>query len=230
MQSKIFTWLGREFVSISGESTSGGTPAEQAQELFRRFDGELRGMGLSLENTVRTRLWGKDRDSRNRGSAERVKVLSGKSRSASSSYIAPVHFDGDGAVAIDLIAMKPDRPSDQKTLREYDPPIVPLRYLTYGSLVFLSGVTTEKGDLGAQLTDILPRIEASLNDAGSSWDDAALVSFYLHRTHQVEQLADLFNDIVQADIPAMEYAFVDGYSSEGKLVEIEVTAVQTGAR
>lgn len=42
-------------------------------------------MGLSLNNAVRTRLWGTDRESRNQGSNERVRVLSGKARSVSSS-------------------------------------------------------------------------------------------------------------------------------------------------
>ncbi len=29
---------------------------------------------------------------------------------------------------------------------------------------------------------------------------------------------------INAPIPLMEYGFVDGYSAEGKLVEVEVTA------
>ncbi len=224
MRKNIFQWLGREFVALSCEGKAGLTPTEEAQEIFSRFDEELRAMGLSLENTVRTRLWGRDRESRNLGSNERVKVLSGKARSASSSYIAPRHFDSGACVALDLLAMSPSRRGDEKTLKEYDPPIVPLRYLIYDSVVFLSGVTAVLPTLGDQLADILPRISGSLNDAGSSWNKAVKVSFFLHRSQKLENLKGLFGKTVTAQSPQMEYAFVDGYSAEGKLIEIEVTA------
>ena len=78
--------------------------------------------------------------------------------------------------------------------------------------------------LDEQLDNILPRIEDSLKNAGSSWDRVAKVSFFLHRSQRVETLKELFSNRVTAEIPAMEYSFVDGYSSEGKLCEVEVTA------
>ena len=109
MTKKIFSWLGKEFVELSSEAKSGGTAADQAREIFQRFDQELRFIGLSLDNTARSRLWGRDRESRNLGSNERVKILSSKARSASSSYIAPDHFDSGACVALDLLAMKPAR-------------------------------------------------------------------------------------------------------------------------
>ena len=224
MRKKIFYWLGKEFVALSCEGKAEATAAREAREIFRRLDEELRGMGLSLENTVRTRLWGRDRESRNLGSDERVKILSGKARSASSSYISPSHFDSNARVALDLLAMKPSRSGLEKTLKEYEPPIVPLRYLAYDSVVFLSGVTAVLPALPDQLADILPRIAASLTDAGSSWDKAVKVSFFLHRSQKLEILKELFQRTVKANIPRTEYAFVDGYSAEGKLVEIEVTA------
>jgi len=224
MQKRIFSWLGKEFVELSGEARPAVTAAEEARELFQRFGQELETQGLSLDNTVRSRLWGRDRESRDQGSNERVKVLSGKARSASSSYIAPAHFDSNAKVAIDLLAMRPSRSDAEKFLKEYDPPIVPLRYLTYDSVVVLSGVTAVLATLDEQLDNILPRIEDSLKNAGSSWDRVAKVSFFLHRSRRVETLKELFSERVAAKIPAMEYSFVDGYSSEGKLCEVEVTA------
>ena len=225
MRKKIFQWLGREFVALSCEGKKSSTATEEAQDIFRRFDGELREISLSLENTVRTRLWGKDRESRNLGSNERVKVLSGKARSASSSYIAPGHFDSEAHVALDLLAMRSSRPGLEKSLKEYDPPITPLRYLIYDSVVFLSGVTAVLPTLADQMADILPRISGSLTDAGSSWDKAVKVSFYLHRSQSLETLKGLFQKTVKAKPPQMDYSFVDGYSAEGKLIEIEVTAL-----
>lgn len=224
MRKKIFQWLGKEFVALSCEGKAGLATKEQSQDIFRRFDEELRLMGLSLENTVRTRLWGRDRQSRNLGSDQRIRVLSGKARSTSSSYIAPGYFDSDAQVALDLLAMRPARPGLEKTLKEYDPPIVPLRYLIYDSVVFLSGVTAVLPTLVHQMADILPRITDSLRDAGSSWDKAVKVAFFLHRSQKLEALNEFFRKHVRSEIPQMEYGFVDGYSAEGKLIEIEVTA------
>jgi enamine deaminase RidA (YjgF/YER057c/UK114 family) len=168
MRKKIFQWLGKEFVSLSAEGRPAKSAADEARNLFQRLEDELKDLGLSLDNTVRTRLWGRDRQSRDQGSTERVRILSGKARSASSSFISPVHFDSDARLAIDLLAMRPSRSDLQKYLKEYDPPITPLRYLTYDSVVFLSGVTAVLPTLEEQMADILPRIEGSLKDAGSA--------------------------------------------------------------
>jgi len=224
MRKRIFTWLGKEFVELSGEAKPAANASIEAQELFRRFDEELKLHDLSLDNTVRSRLWGRDRQSRDLGSNERVKTLSGKARSASSSYIAPSHFDSTAKVAVDLLAMRPSEPNLRKRIVEYDPPIVPIRFLVYDSIVVLSGVTTVLPTLEEQLDNILPRIAGSLSDAGSSWEKVARVSFYLHRSQALEHLKALFARRVTAKIPQMEYCFVEGYSSEGKFCEVEVTA------
>jgi enamine deaminase RidA (YjgF/YER057c/UK114 family) len=224
MRKRIFSWLGRDFVELSAEAKPGASAAIEAQELFQRFDDELKPQGLSLDNTVRSRLWGRDRESRDLGSDERVKILSGKARSSSSSYIAPAHFDSDAKVAVDLLAMKPSRQDMQKRIVEYDPPIVPIRFLVYDSVVVLSGVTTVLPTLEEQLDNILPRITGSLKEGGSSWDRVARVSFYLHRSQTIEKLNELFEKRVQAPVAQREYCFVDGYSSVGKLCEVEVTA------
>jgi enamine deaminase RidA (YjgF/YER057c/UK114 family) len=224
MRKRIFTWLGKEFVELSGEARPAANATIEAQELFQGINRELQQHGLSLDNTVRSRLWGRDRQSRDLGSNERVKTLSGKARSASSSYIAPSHFDSTAKVAVDLLAMRPSQPNLRKRIVEYDPPIVPIRFLVYDSVVVLSGVTTVLPTLEEQLDNILPRIAGSLTDAGSSWDKVARVSFYLHRSQALEHLKALFAQRVAAKIPQMEYCFVDGYSSEGKFCEVEVTA------
>ena len=224
MRKKLFQWLGNEFIELSGEARTAATAALEAQELFQRLGRELAAHGLSLDNTVRSRLWGRDRESRDMGSKERVRILSGKARSASSSYISPGHFDSSAKVAVDLIAMKPESSRAEKRIVEYDPPIVPVRFLVYQSVVVLSGVTAVLPNLKAQFDDILPRITGSLKDAGSSWEKVARVSFYLHRSQTVEHCTDLFRQHVRAAIPQTEFSFVDGYSSEGKLCEIEVTA------
>ncbi len=224
MHKRIFTWLGKEFVELSGEAKAEANATIEAQELFQRFDQELKAHGLSLDNTVRSRLWGCDRQSRDLGSTERVKILSGKARSASSSYIAPGHFDSPAKVALDLLAMRPSVPSAEKRVVEYEPAIAPIRFLVYDSVVVLSGVTTVLPTLAEQFDNIFPRIAGSLADAGSAWDKVARVSFYLHRSQSLENLKALFGRHVTARIPQLEYCSVDGYSSEGKFCEVEVTA------
>lgn len=226
MRKRIFTWLGYEFIELSGEAAPGADAAAEARALFQRFDIELRPHGLSLDNTVRSRLWGRDRASRDAGSTERVKMLSGKARSASSSYIAPGHFDSQAKVAVDLLAMRPSSPDQPKQIVEYDPPIVPIRFLVYESVVVLSGVTTVLPTLAEQFDNILPRIAGSLRDAGSDWNKVAQVSFYMHRSQDLGNLKNLFSARVSAQVPRMEYVVVDGYSAEGKFCEVEVTATR----
>src|SRR5215475_5223731 len=131
MRTMLYPAFGHEFITVSGESRPGLPPDEAARDLFARCATELQAHGLSLDDTVRTRLWGRDRAARDGGSGERVKILSGKARSASS--ISPSHFDSAGAVAVDLWAM---RGAAQKTVKEYDPAIVPPRYIATGGLAF----------------------------------------------------------------------------------------------
>jgi enamine deaminase RidA (YjgF/YER057c/UK114 family) len=224
MRKRIFSWLGREFVELSAEAKPAANATVEAQQLFQRFDLELGSHGLSLDNTVRSRLWGRDRESRDLGSNERVKALAGKARSASSSYIAPIHFDSEARVALDLLAMRPSQQAAAKRIVEYDPPIIPIRFLVYDTVVVLSGVTTVLPTLEEQFDNIIPRISGSLKDAGSGWEKVARVSFYLHRSQPLEKLKAIFDGHVKAPVPQRGYCFVDGYSSPGKLCEVEVTA------
>jgi len=224
MHSRIFTWLGREFVELNGAAKPAANAGIETQQLFQTFNRELNLLGLSLDHTVRSRLWGRDRQSRDLGSVERVKILSGKARSASSSYIAPDHFDSSASVALDVIAMRPTMAGAQKRIVEYEPPIAPIRFLVYDSVVVLSGVTTVLPTLAEQFDNIFPRITGSLADAGTAWEKVARVSFYLHRSQSLDHLKALFSRHVSAKIPQLEYCFVDGYSSEGKFCEVEVTA------
>ena len=59
MKKRIFSWLGGEFIELSGEARLATSIEEETVSLFQSFEQELKAHGLSLENTVRTRLWGK---------------------------------------------------------------------------------------------------------------------------------------------------------------------------
>jgi enamine deaminase RidA (YjgF/YER057c/UK114 family) len=227
MRSYTLDWIGWEFVGLSCEARGGGTAREQALEAFEQCRQELKKHGLTLNDTVRTRLWSKTRESRDESSAVRVEVLSGPARAASSSFTAPDHFFTDALVGYDILAVKP-RPGIKKVIRENEPPRTPIRYMTLGPLLFLSGQTAVLPTLEMQVTtDILPRITAYLAEAKSGWDRVANVSCYLNRSQSPEELRRLFRKMVPIEPPRFEIVpYTDGYSAERKLVEIEITALR----
>ena len=218
--------LGMEFVTISLEGSANGSIQRETRAIFDRIEAELAESGLSLADTVRSRLWGRDRQARDEGSKERISVLSGAARSASSSYIDTAHFSSGARVAVDLVAMRPP-PGATKVLQEYEPQIVPLRYLTYGPVTFLSGVTSVEGDLAQQVAEIQESIGGSLASAGVSWADVVTASFYLHRGQQVATVDSVLVSYGQPAVTQTNIAYVEGYSTPGKLIEIEITAQRT---
>ena len=85
METKTFSWLGREFVEISGEAQAGASVESATAELFRIFEAALKTNDLSLENTVRMRVFGRDRQARTDATLARSKILSGSGRAANAS-------------------------------------------------------------------------------------------------------------------------------------------------
>ena len=221
MRMKSFDWLGRECVAVSCEGAAGAAGDAGVDGILDRIAEGIGRLGFSLDDTVRTRLWARDRESRNLGSQARSRRMSGSARSSSSSYIAPGHLDSDASVALDFIAM---RSGAGKKLVEYDPPIVPLRYLDLEGRVFLSGVTSTTGNLAEQVTEVCGLIRESLEHAGVSWGQAVLVSFFLHEAEDPAALKEAFERAVAPCPARTEWSFVEGYSAQGKLIEIEVTA------
>ena len=107
METKLFHWLGREFVEIRAEGRAGVAADTATEELFRKFDDELQLHGLSLDNCVRVRVWGPDKGARTLATAARSKILTGTKKVASSSFISQQWFDSDAVAGLELLAMKP---------------------------------------------------------------------------------------------------------------------------
>ncbi len=229
IRKEIVSWLGREFVFLSCEGAGGGTAGDQMEGIFDRFAAELHDDGLSLDRTVRTRLWAVDRKSRDLGSDVRAKYNVGQARAATSSYIMPGRFASEALVGLDLAALRPADAAARKILVESTPPRKPVSHLILDSLLVLSGKTVVLPTLAEQLDEILPRIAGILSEAGSGWNNVVNVSCYLHRSQSIESLRKGFAKWVKTPLPRMEIAAVEGYSAEGKLIEIEVTA-DTAAR
>lgn len=224
MKTSLLDWIGWEFVEVRCEARNGATAAEQGDAVFEQARAALAQHGLTLSNTVRSRVFGVDRPARDAVSNSRFKALAGNARAASSSYIAPKHFSSDALVALDLIAVRP-RPGITKVIKEYVPQKQPLCYITLGPLLVLSGNTSQLPTLEQQVTrDILPRITSYLAEAGSSWKQVVNVSCYMHESQQPEELRAHFRTMADPFPVRFEIYFVEGFSSPGKLVEVEVTA------
>jgi len=224
MRRVIRNILGLEFVELSAEGPVQTAPGEAAEALFSDFARVLDGTGLSLSDTVRSRLFGRDRPSRDTASDVRRDTLTGPARAATSSYIAPALFASDANVAMDLIALRP-APGLEKTVRENDPPRLPCRYLTRGPLIVFSGQTAILPTLDDQLlTNILPRITDYLGECGCGWDQVVQMSCYLHASQSADDLRSLILKSTGRLPRELAIHFVEGYSAEGKLVEVEVTA------
>src|SRR5262245_48145398 len=226
MQKRIFSWQGREFIDLSGEAKSAASVEAETDALFRSFDQELKTHGLSLENTVRTRLWGRDRDARNLGTAARSKILTGRTKASSSSYISPHRFDSDARVALDLLAMRPSRAGAERRPVEFQPPRNYLCYLRYDSFVFLSGYTSDAETLEEQVSQVGYAVAGGLIVAGTQWDKLIKVSLFLHRTQNLETLKELLKRAPPvSENVQIEFGFVDGFAGEKSLLEVEATAL-----
>jgi len=228
MRARVFSWLGRECVGISGEAGSGVTAEEETHDLFRRFAEELKARGLSLENTVRTRIWGRTRDVRNRAAMERFRILSGTARAPSSSYVSPTHMDSRANVALDLVAMRPSYRDAERIQVEFEPPRPYLRYLRFDSVVFVSGFTSGKEGLENQVPQIMADIKAALEAAGTTWNRVVKLSAFLHRSQRPDALKSLLGKSGAGETPGLEISLVDGFAGEKCLLEVEATAAPGG--
>ena len=226
MQKRIFSWQGREFIDLSGEARPAASVEQEISSLFRSFEQELKTHGLSLKDTVRTRLWGRDREARNLGTAARSQILTGSAKAASSSYVSTNRFDSDANVALDLLAIKPSRADAERRPVEFQPPRNYLCYLRHDSFVFLSGYTSTAETLQDQVSEIIKAVAGGLMVAGSMWDKLVKVSLFLHRSQKLETLKALLG--TGPALPAncqVEFGFVDGYAGDKSLLEVEATAL-----
>jgi len=228
VQTKIFSWLGGEFIELSGEARLAASIEEETVSLFQSFERELKTHGLSLENTVRTRLWGRDREARNLGTATRSKVLTGSAKAASSSYVSTNRFDSVGRVALDLLAARPLRNAERRPV-DFQPPRNYLCYLRQDSFIFLSGYTSAAETLESQVPEVIKAVTAGLTVAGSMWDELVKMSLFLHRSQKLETLKELLGK--GPPLPAncqIEFGFVEGYAGDKSLLEVETTARMKG--
>jgi hypothetical protein len=228
MKSRLFTWLAREFIEIIGEGKVGVPPDVATQDLFGTFESELRSHGFSLENTARIRVWGRDKDARTLATVARSKILAGKRKAASSSFISQQWFDSDGIVGLELIAMKPMNSGAERRPVEFERARNYLCYLRYDSVVFYSGYTSNADTLEDQVTEVLNAVSGARAISGALTQDfrkTDRLSVFLHRSQKPSVVKDLLFKVSWIDLGNVEFRLVDGFAGEKYLLEIEATAL-----
>jgi enamine deaminase RidA (YjgF/YER057c/UK114 family) len=224
MRKTIFPWLGRECILLSGEARGSGSVEQQTEELFERFENELRASN-SLENTVRTRIFAADKEARELATHARSKILSGKRKAASSSYISASHFDSNARIALDLLAMRPSRPEAERQPVDFEPSRLYISWLRYDSIVFVSGFTSEVDRLENQVSAVLADIDDVLKAAATSWKHVVRLSVFVSRTQNLQVLKNLLRDANRLELSKTEFEFVDGFARDKGLLEAEPTAL-----
>lgn len=228
MKSRLFTWLGRDFIEIMGEGKASVPPDVATQDLFGTLEGELKSHGLSLDNIVRIRVWGRDKEARTLATAARSKVLTGNRKAATSSFISQQWFDSDATVGLDLLAMKPMISGAERRPVEFEPVRNYLCYLRYDSVVFYSGYTSTAVTLEDQVTEVLNAVSGARAISGALTQDfrkTGRLSVFLHRSQKLSVVTDLLSKVSWIDLGNVEFRLVDGFAGEKYLLEIEATAL-----
>lgn len=225
MKTKLFSWLGREFVEIVGEGKAGESPENAAIGLFQQFDTELKSRGLSLANTARIRVWGRDKEARTLATTVRSKILTGTRKAASSSFFSREWFDSDASAGLELLAMKALDGAAERNPVDFAPARNYLCYLDYDGLLFFSGFTSDAPTLEEQVPDVIRTLANAFAISGASWSKVVKLSILLDRTQKLEVLRNLLAQGPNVNVPEVEISFVDGFAGEKYLLEIEATAL-----
>jgi hypothetical protein len=228
MKSRLFTWLGRDFIEISAEGKAGVSADVAIQDLFATCESELRSHDFSLENTARIRVWGRDKDARTLATAARAKILTGKRKAASSSFISQQWFDSDATAGLELLAMKPRDSSAERRPVDFEPARNYLCYLRYDSVVFYSGYTSSADTLADQVSEIWKALAGARAISGNLTQDftkTGKLSVFLHQSQKLSVVKELLAKWTWIDLANVEFRLVDGFAGDKYLLEIEATAL-----
>ena len=215
METKLFNWLGREFIEIRAEGSAARSKEVAARELFDKFAADLQSHDLSFDNAVRSRVWGRDKEARTVATAVRSKVLGGQRKVGSSSFIADPWFDSAGAVGLELLAMRPVASSAaRRNAAEFEPARNYLCYLEYDGWIFFSGFTAETPTLEQQVIDIVNTLDGALSRARIGWSEVKKLSLLLLRGQDLETARSALVNAGRPAVPEIEATFVDGFAGD----------------
>jgi len=226
MEKQIFTWLGREFVQLTGEGRQGASEGDATNELFQRFEGELETHGLSLENAVRVRVWGRDKNARTQATAARSKILTGDKRAASSSFISQKWFDSAATAGLELLAMRPLASAGAREPVDFEPARNYLYFLDFDEVIFFSGFTSEAAAFEQQVSEVLNTYDHAIARAQTDWNKVMNLSVLLQRGCDMAVVKRALAQARLRQAAHVEFSFVDGFAGDKYLLEIEATALK----
>jgi enamine deaminase RidA (YjgF/YER057c/UK114 family) len=226
MEKQIFKWLEREFVQLSGEGRQGAPAGDAINELFQHFEGELKTHGLSLENAVRVRVWGRDKHARTLATAARSKILTGDKRAASSSFISQEWFDSQAAAGLELLAMRPLDAAAARKPVDFEPARNYLYFLDFDGVIFFSGFTSEAAAFEQQVSEVLNTYAHAIARAQTDWNNVMKFSVLLQRGCDMAVVKRALAQAYPRQAAEVEFSFVDGFAGEKYLLEIEATALK----
>ena len=103
-----------------------------------------------------------------------------------------------------------------------------LSHLCYDSVIFVSGFTSQAAGIDEQVPAVIRDLDNTLRGASSGWTRVVKMSVFLDRTQDLKRLKSVLGDTHTVDLAKTEFSFVDGFSSEQSLLEVEVTALNNG--
>ena len=213
-------------MEVVGEARS-KIPADVAtHELFANCNEELKVFGMSLDDGVRLRVWGRDKDARTVATTTRAKILTGNKRVASSSFVSQHWFESDAAVGLELLAMKSSGGLATRQVVDFEPPRNYLYFLACDDVIFFSGFTSEAANLKEQVHDVLQVYDQAMSRAGTGWDKVRKLNILLQRGYDIGAVRDVFANGNAQQVLDAEFTFVDGFAGGKYLIEIEATAVK----
>lgn len=214
---------GQRIFTVSAATRAEGSVESETERVIVLALAAIREAGLAPEHIVRSRLFTRDRESRQQASDIRRKMLAGSLRGASSSFFDARRLPEEARVRVDLSVL--DAPAGAaKEVVEYDPEIAPPRSVRLGGLVFLSGVTDTAPGLAAQTATIAASIRDSLARAGAGLERTRLVSIFLADDENPRDALALVQAHLAPPACPVTLTQVGGYSAPTKRIEIEVTA------
>jgi len=224
MQKRFFYLNGHPYVFLSttGHGAQGAT--EEAALAFDRLNQELRKLGGSIEDVVRTTVFTRNQECRPAISEVRRKTFSQTARPASSSIIVHDFSPKDTLIEIDATAFLSRGGKYRKKGYEFDPPRAYIKAVELEDVLFVSGQTERGEDIEVQTTACCNRISETLAELGFSWGNLLLLSCYVKKVEWFDLVYQTIHKRIGNKPVPVDLVLGDEYAQPGVLIEIEATA------
>ncbi len=224
MQKRFFYLNGHPYVFLSttGHGAKGAT--EEADLAFDRLNQELRKLGGSIEDVVRTTVFTRNQECRPAISEVRRKSFAQTTRPASSSIIVHDFSPRDTLIEIDATAFLSKGEKYRKQGYEFDPPRAYIKAVELEDILFISGQTGRGENIEVQTTACCSRISETLAELGFSWGNLLLISCYVKKVEWFDRVYRMIRKKIGNKPVPVDLVLGDEYAQPEVLIEIEATA------